>query len=66
MWFNYHFLYKSDDTAFLILVFPQENVYPDYFIKNFKNLRKKFKNIHIFLLSWFYRDGLPQIEFLKD
>jgi hypothetical protein len=52
--------------VFLFLVFPPKKEYPEYFINNFKNLRKTYKNIHFFIIPWFYRDGYMQANLVKE
>ena len=63
---NFKILYSTENEAFIILTFPPRDEYLNEIVEYFKYLRKKyFKNLHYFLISWFYRDGIDQYNLLE-
>jgi hypothetical protein len=64
---NYQFFYVNYDSAFIMIQFPSDVYYDEEFIYRLKLLRKKYnKNLHYFIHTWKYLDGMKQYDILKE
>ena len=63
---NYHYIFKNEDSAFVMIQFNHCINLNENFAKILKIFRKKFpKNLHYFVHSWHHLDGMHQCDILK-